>query len=85
MPLEECRLPSEASYNTLYNQVAGDALQGELDFNPFAFDVEMLGVMFCENLQHMTRNCWHPFWTIDDSRYSSAIQSFRSSTILRRT
>ncbi|KAG5351019.1 hypothetical protein C0989_008274 [Termitomyces sp. Mn162] len=55
VPLEECRLPSQVSYNTLYNQVPGDTLQGEIDFNPFAFDVGMLGVMFCTEFQHMTR------------------------------
>ncbi|KAG5720190.1 hypothetical protein E4T56_gene3219 [Termitomyces sp. T112] len=54
MPLEECRLPSQVSYNTLYHQVPGDTLQGEIDFNPFAFDVGMLGVMFCQEFQHMT-------------------------------
>ncbi|KAG6886681.1 hypothetical protein C0995_005905 [Termitomyces sp. Mi166 len=55
MSLDECRLPSSVSYNTLYDQVPGDTLQGELDFNPFAFDVGMLGVMFCQEFQHMTR------------------------------
>ncbi|KAG6887419.1 hypothetical protein C0995_015518 [Termitomyces sp. Mi166 len=34
--------------------VPGDTLQGEFDFNPFAFDVGMLGVMFCQEFQHMT-------------------------------
>ncbi|KAH0585681.1 hypothetical protein H2248_008892 [Termitomyces sp. 'cryptogamus'] len=55
MSLEECRLPSCVSYNTLYDQVPGDTLQGEIDFNPFAFDVGMLGVMFCTEFQHVTR------------------------------
>ncbi|KAG6873653.1 hypothetical protein C0995_012585 [Termitomyces sp. Mi166 len=32
-------------------KVPGDTLQGELDFNPFAFDVGMLGVMFCQEFQ----------------------------------
>ncbi|KAG6883833.1 hypothetical protein C0995_011469 [Termitomyces sp. Mi166 len=54
MSLDECRLPSHISFNTLYNQVPGDTLQGELDFNPFPFDVGMLGVMFCREFQHMT-------------------------------
>ncbi|KAG6902719.1 hypothetical protein C0995_012383 [Termitomyces sp. Mi166 len=55
MSLDECRLPSHVSFNTLYDQVPGDTLQGEIDFNPFPFDVGMLGVMFCEEFQHMTR------------------------------
>ncbi|KAG6872418.1 hypothetical protein C0995_009932 [Termitomyces sp. Mi166 len=36
-------------------KVPGDTLQGEFDFNPFPFDVGMLGVMFCKEFQHMTR------------------------------
>ncbi|KAG6871015.1 hypothetical protein C0995_009037, partial [Termitomyces sp. Mi166 len=55
MSLDECRLPSYVSFDTLYDQVPGDTLQGEFDFNPFAFDVGMLGVMFCQEFQHMTR------------------------------
>ncbi|KAG6893229.1 hypothetical protein C0992_010822, partial [Termitomyces sp. T32_za158] len=49
--LEDCRLPSHLSFNTLYEQVPGDTFQGEFDFNPFAFDVGMLGVMFCQEFQ----------------------------------
>ncbi|KAH0585965.1 hypothetical protein H2248_007250 [Termitomyces sp. 'cryptogamus'] len=52
--LDECRLPSHVSFNTLYDQVPEDTLQGEIDLNPFAFDVGMLGVMFCQEFQHMT-------------------------------
>ncbi|KAH0585960.1 hypothetical protein H2248_007246 [Termitomyces sp. 'cryptogamus'] len=53
MSLDECRLPSHISFNTLYGQAPGDTMQGEFDFNPFAFDVGMLGVMFCHEFQHM--------------------------------
>ncbi|KAG6828336.1 hypothetical protein H0H92_008350 [Tricholoma furcatifolium] len=49
--LEECRLPSEVSFDTLYDQIPTDTLQGEIDFNPFAFDVGMLGVTFCQAFQ----------------------------------
>ncbi|KAG6858805.1 hypothetical protein C0995_013802, partial [Termitomyces sp. Mi166 len=60
MSLDECRLPSCVSYDTFYDQRPGDTLQGELDFNPFAFDVGMLGVMFCKEFQHMTHVV--PMW-----------------------
>ncbi|KAG6867196.1 hypothetical protein C0993_012328 [Termitomyces sp. T159_Od127] len=55
MSLDDCRLPSLISFQTLDDQVPGDTLQGEFDFNPFAFDVGMLGVMFCQEFQHLTR------------------------------
>ncbi|KAH0583131.1 hypothetical protein H2248_011017 [Termitomyces sp. 'cryptogamus'] len=55
MSLDECRLPSHISFNTLYDQVPADTFQGEFDFNPFAFDVGMLGVLFCNEFQHLTR------------------------------
>ncbi|KAG6888530.1 hypothetical protein C0995_007642 [Termitomyces sp. Mi166 len=57
MSLDECRLPSSVSYNTFYDQVPGDTQQGELDFNPFAFDVGMLGVMFCQEFQIVVIVC----------------------------
>ncbi|KAG6871583.1 hypothetical protein C0995_002882, partial [Termitomyces sp. Mi166 len=54
MSLDECRLPSHVSFNTLWYQVPADTSQGEFDFNPFAFDVGMLGVLFCNEFQHLT-------------------------------
>ncbi|KAH0585953.1 hypothetical protein H2248_007239 [Termitomyces sp. 'cryptogamus'] len=54
MSLDECRLPSHISFNTLPDQVPADTSQGEFDFNPFAFDVGMLGVLFCHKFQHLT-------------------------------
>ncbi|KAG6847625.1 hypothetical protein H0H93_006970 [Arthromyces matolae] len=53
-PLEKCRLPSRVSFDTFYDQVPADTFQGEFDFNPFAFDVGMMGVMFCKEFQHLT-------------------------------
>ncbi|KAF8067477.1 other/AgaK1 protein kinase [Lyophyllum atratum] len=52
--LEECRLPYQRSWRTLYLQVPSDTSHGEPDFDPFAFDVGMLGVMFCHRFQHLT-------------------------------
>ncbi|KAG6823901.1 hypothetical protein H0H92_008668, partial [Tricholoma furcatifolium] len=49
--LEECRLPSIISWKTLPSQRPSDTMQAELDFNPFAFDVGMLGVLFCSEFQ----------------------------------
>ncbi|KAF8067479.1 kinase-like domain-containing protein [Lyophyllum atratum] len=51
---EECRLPYQRSWRTLYFQVPSDTSHGEPDFDPFAFDVGMLGVMFCHRYQHLT-------------------------------
>ncbi|KAG5730981.1 hypothetical protein E4T56_gene4008 [Termitomyces sp. T112] len=55
MSLDECRLPSHVSFNTWPDQVPADTSQGEFDFNPFAFDVGMLGVLFCHKFQYLTR------------------------------
>ncbi|KAG6843885.1 hypothetical protein H0H87_012025 [Tephrocybe sp. NHM501043] len=52
--LTECRLPSPLSFRNSPSQRPSDTLQGELDYNPFAFDVGMLGVFFCEKFQHLT-------------------------------
>ncbi|KAG6849971.1 hypothetical protein H0H93_003160 [Arthromyces matolae] len=54
MPLEKCRLPNYVSFNTFREQAPADTFQGEFDFNPFAFDVGMTGVMFCSEFQHLT-------------------------------
>ena len=47
---EECRLPSNLSFDGAPNQ-PHDTRQGELDYDPFAFDVGCLGVLFCEEFQ----------------------------------
>ncbi|KAJ3518224.1 hypothetical protein NMY22_g13793 [Coprinellus aureogranulatus] len=44
-----CRLPSEMSYHGSYPQ-PDDASQGEPDYDPFAFDVACLGLLFCSIL-----------------------------------
>ncbi|KAF8526764.1 hypothetical protein JB92DRAFT_1071880 [Gautieria morchelliformis] len=51
---EECRLPSHLSWIGGQSQ-PHDTRQGELDYDPFAFDVGCLGVLFCECFQHFTR------------------------------
>ncbi|KAF8503080.1 kinase-like domain-containing protein [Gautieria morchelliformis] len=51
---EECRLPSNLSWDGAYDQ-PHDTKQGELDYDPFAFDVGCLGILFCERFQHFTR------------------------------
>ncbi|KAJ3531947.1 hypothetical protein NMY22_g7952 [Coprinellus aureogranulatus] len=49
-----CRLPSEMSYHGSYPQ-PDDASQGEPDYDPFAFDVACLGLLFCSILYvHLT-------------------------------
>ncbi|KAG5352557.1 hypothetical protein C0989_001775 [Termitomyces sp. Mn162] len=52
--INECRLPSYISFCTYPLQRPDDTHQGEIDFNPFAFDVGMMGVLFCEEFQHLT-------------------------------
>ncbi|KAG5341553.1 hypothetical protein C0989_009470 [Termitomyces sp. Mn162] len=52
--LDECRLPSYISFGTYPLQRPDDTHQGEIDFNPFAFDVGMLGIVFCNEFQHLT-------------------------------
>ncbi|KAG6887184.1 hypothetical protein C0995_000582 [Termitomyces sp. Mi166 len=51
--IDECRLPSYISFGTYPDQRPDDTHQGEIDFNPFAFDVGMLGVLFCTEFQHL--------------------------------
>ena len=47
---EECRLPSNMSFDGGLNQ-PHDTRQGELDYDPFAFDVGCLGVLLCGEFQ----------------------------------
>ena len=46
----ERRLPSHLSWDGGSNQ-PHDTTQGELDYDPFAFDVSCLGVLFCDQFQ----------------------------------
>ena len=47
---EECRLPSKLSWAGGGDQ-PNDTSQGELDYDPFAYDVGCLGVLFCHEFQ----------------------------------
>ena len=47
---EQCRLPSKLSWSGGYDQ-PNDTSQGELDYDPFAYDVGHLGVLFCHEFQ----------------------------------
>jgi len=49
----ERRLPSRNSFISGGN-FAYDIAQGELDYDPFAFDVGALGQLFCFKFQHLT-------------------------------
>lgn len=46
---ESFRLPRQKSWAGTYCH--SDVLQGELDYNPFAYDVGILGAVFCESYQ----------------------------------
>ncbi|KAG6816525.1 hypothetical protein H0H93_007988, partial [Arthromyces matolae] len=53
MPIEGCRLPSKFSFAVWPELRPYDCHQGELDFDPFAFDVAVLGIFFCREYQHL--------------------------------
>ncbi|KAF9229858.1 hypothetical protein BU15DRAFT_7863, partial [Melanogaster broomeanus] len=46
----ERRLPAKESF-IMHCSMARDTEQGELDYDPFAFDVASLGIYFCEKFQ----------------------------------
>jgi hypothetical protein len=48
--LEQRRLPYHLSWWGTFSPLH-DTAQGELDYDPFAFDVGVLGVLFCHNFQ----------------------------------
>jgi len=45
--LDECRLPYHRSWTGTFGHFPADTAQGEFDFDPFAWDVCMLGLAFC--------------------------------------
>ncbi|PPQ72391.1 hypothetical protein CVT26_006751 [Gymnopilus dilepis] len=49
-----CRLPYYRAWGS-FNLVT-DVAQGEFDYNPFIFDVGVLGALFCKFAQHLTGN-----------------------------
>lgn len=51
LPPVKRRLSSNLSFQGTFNR-PHDTMQGELDYDPFAFDVGCLGVMFC-NMFHV--------------------------------
>ncbi|KAG6808881.1 hypothetical protein H0H92_002482 [Tricholoma furcatifolium] len=51
---KECRLSYHRTWKTYESQRPSDTLQGEIDFDPFAFDVGILGVLFCHEFQQLT-------------------------------
>lgn len=50
---DECRLPAYRSVEGGSNQPR-DTAQGELDYDPFAFDVGCLGIIFCRTFKVYT-------------------------------
>ncbi|KAG6852657.1 hypothetical protein H0H87_009530, partial [Tephrocybe sp. NHM501043] len=83
MPLEDCRLPSHVSFNTLYDQVPADTFHGEFDFNPFPFDVGMMGVMFCKAFQQLTRTAPMLAPLLDRMTTRNVDQRFKASEALQ--
>ncbi|KAG6856616.1 hypothetical protein H0H87_002571 [Tephrocybe sp. NHM501043] len=79
MPLGDCRLPSHLSFNALYNQVPADTSQVEFDFSPFAFDVGMMGVMFCNEFQQVTQTAPMLALLLDRMTTRNVDQRFKAS------
>ncbi|SJL04409.1 uncharacterized protein ARMOST_07775 [Armillaria ostoyae] len=52
-PRSECRLPYWNSWDGTNNWAVKDTAQGEHDYDPFAFDVTLLGFQFCQSFQHL--------------------------------
>ncbi|EKM77350.1 hypothetical protein AGABI1DRAFT_130437 [Agaricus bisporus var. burnettii JB137-S8] len=50
-----CRLPYRESWIGSWSRTH-DTSQGEFDYDPFAFDVGMLGDIFCTEYQHLCRH-----------------------------
>ncbi|KAK0504293.1 hypothetical protein EDD18DRAFT_1132822 [Armillaria luteobubalina] len=50
----QCRLPYTDSWLGTNNYNIHDTHQGEHDYDPFAFDVALLGYLFCCHFQHLT-------------------------------
>ncbi|KAG6867074.1 hypothetical protein C0993_007052 [Termitomyces sp. T159_Od127] len=61
----------------------GDTMQGEFDFNPFAFDVGMLGVMFCREFQHLTHTVPMLAPLFDRMTTRDIIRRFKASEALQ--
>ncbi|KAF9011294.1 kinase-like domain-containing protein [Cyathus striatus] len=49
---EQCRLPYKESWWGTH--FIPDTMQGEFDFDPFAYDVGVLGIVFAESFQYLT-------------------------------
>lgn len=55
------RLPRQKSWSGTYCH--SDVLQGELDYNPFSYDVGTLGAVFCESYQvGYSQDTWTSFF-----------------------
>ncbi|PBK77789.1 hypothetical protein ARMSODRAFT_1077465 [Armillaria solidipes] len=52
-PRSECRLPYWKSWDGTNNWAVKDTAQGEYDYDPFTFDVALLGFQFCQSFQHL--------------------------------
>ncbi len=50
-PRFECRLPYVKSWEGTNNYLIYDTTQGEPDYDPFAFDVALLGFQLCQPFQ----------------------------------
>ncbi|KDR82386.1 hypothetical protein GALMADRAFT_87668 [Galerina marginata CBS 339.88] len=75
------RLPCERSYGTFAK--IKDTYQGELDYNPFVFDVGNVGVTFCRLYQHLTKEI--PFLAplLDKMTTRDLDRRFKASEALR--
>lgn len=58
--IESCRLPHQETFYGAYCQPP-DVSQGEYEYNPFAFDIGSLGILFCDMFQVCCSPCYRPY------------------------
>ncbi|GJJ07968.1 hypothetical protein Clacol_002175 [Clathrus columnatus] len=52
LPSTECRLPSRVSFYVMTAIIPFDTSHGELDYDPYKFEMGCLGIFLCETFQH---------------------------------
>ncbi|GJJ07962.1 hypothetical protein Clacol_002169 [Clathrus columnatus] len=52
LPSTECRLPSTQSFFVMSIEIPFDTSHGELDYDPYKFEMGCLGIVLCQMFQH---------------------------------
>ena len=72
----ETRLPAGYSFEITSNLYPPDTMQGELDYNPFIFEMGCLGIYLCGLFQV----CYLLYYNVVDASQSDIISSNAPST-----